>query len=246
MDDVFKALSDPTRRKILDLLRVRDGRTVSDLETQIDLTRFGVMKHLKVLEEAHLVTTRKAGRFKHVYLNAVPLQQIADRWIARYVEPAARFAVDLKTQLEDTPMSDRPSFVTEIFIKTTPERLWQALTSPKETPAYYFGSAVRSDWSVGAPLQYVLPDGRVMVDGEVLEIDPPRKLVSTFVPRFREGAAPSRVAFEIEPMGEVCKLTLTHWGLGEADGDIHTGWAKILNSLKSLLETGEALRFPAA
>jgi DNA-binding transcriptional ArsR family regulator/uncharacterized protein YndB with AHSA1/START domain len=248
MDDVFKALSDPTRRKLLDLLRDRDGRTVSELETEIDMTRFGVMKHLKVLEEAHLITARKSGRFKYVYLNAGPLQGVVDRWIAPYMQPWIRMTATLKTHLEQDPMSEKPAFVQETYIRTSPERLWEALTSPDDTQAYYFGTRVQSDWAEGADLKYLDPEGKLMLSGRVLEIDPPKRLVTTFQPGWCDGegdAKPeSRVTYEIEPMGDVCRLTLSHYGLSEEDMGIRTGWARIINSLKSLLETGKPLTYP--
>jgi DNA-binding transcriptional ArsR family regulator len=101
MDDVFKALSDETRRGLLDRLRERDGQTLTELESAIGMTRFGVMKHLKVLEGANLVVTRKSGRFKYHYLNAAPLQLIVDRWITPItLQAATRALLDLKADLE--------------------------------------------------------------------------------------------------------------------------------------------------
>ena len=99
-DRVFKALADPTRRLLLDRLFERDGRTLTDLESQLEMTRFGVMKHLRVLEEAGLVVSRKAGRTRLHYLNAVPIRQIHDRWITKYSEPRVSALAELKTELE--------------------------------------------------------------------------------------------------------------------------------------------------
>ena len=99
-DRVFKALADPTRRLLLDRLFERDGRTLTELESQLEMTRFGVMKHLRVLEEAGLVVSRKAGRTRLHYLNAVPIRQIHDRWITKYSEPRVSALAELKTQLE--------------------------------------------------------------------------------------------------------------------------------------------------
>jgi DNA-binding transcriptional ArsR family regulator len=99
-DRVFKALADPTRRYLLDLLFTRDGRTLTELEADIDMTRFGVMKHLKVLEEADLVLTRRRGREKLHYLNVVPIRLIHDRWIDKYTERRVGALVDLKADLE--------------------------------------------------------------------------------------------------------------------------------------------------
>ncbi|MEU8636819.1 metalloregulator ArsR/SmtB family transcription factor [Amycolatopsis sp. NPDC048633] len=99
-DLVFKALADPTRRFLLDLLFKRDGRTLTELETQVDMTRFGVMKHLKLLEEAGLVVTRREGREKRHFLNPVPIRQIHDRWIDKYTERHVTALLDLKNELE--------------------------------------------------------------------------------------------------------------------------------------------------
>jgi DNA-binding transcriptional ArsR family regulator len=99
-DRVFKALADPTRRLLLDRLFTRDGRTLSDLESEVEMTRFGVMKHLKVLEEAGLVVTRRSGREKLHFLNPVPIRLIHDRWIDKYTERRVAALTDLKAELE--------------------------------------------------------------------------------------------------------------------------------------------------
>jgi DNA-binding transcriptional ArsR family regulator len=101
-DRVFKALADPTRRFLLDLLFTRDGRTLTELESELEMTRFGVMKHLRVLEEAGLVVTRRSGREKLHFLNAVPIRLIHDRWIDKYRERRVSALAELKTQLEET------------------------------------------------------------------------------------------------------------------------------------------------
>jgi DNA-binding transcriptional ArsR family regulator len=100
-DRVFKALADPTRRFLLDRLFVRDGRTLTELESELEMTRFGVMKHLKVLEEAGLVVTRKSGREKFHFLNPVPIRLVHDRWIDKYTERHVAALVDLKAELEN-------------------------------------------------------------------------------------------------------------------------------------------------
>ena len=98
---VFRALADPSRRRLLDLLFERDGRTLTELESELPMTRFGVMKHLRVLEEAGLITTRKVGREKRHYLNSVPIRLIHDRWIDKYTERHVSALADLKTELEE-------------------------------------------------------------------------------------------------------------------------------------------------
>ena len=101
-DRVFRALADPTRRFLLDRLYERDGRTLTELESELEMTRFGVMKHLRVLEDAGLVATRRSGREKLHFLNAVPIRLIHDRWIDKYTERRVSALADLKAQLEET------------------------------------------------------------------------------------------------------------------------------------------------
>lgn len=100
-DRIFKALADPTRRFLLDLLFARDGRTLTELESELEMSRFGVMKHLRVLEEANLVVTRRSGREKLHFLNPVPIREIHDRWIDKYTEPRTTALIELKAELED-------------------------------------------------------------------------------------------------------------------------------------------------
>src|SRR5689334_6756801 len=102
------------------------------------MTRFGVMKHLKVLEEANLVVSRRDGRFKYHHLNALPIQEVADRWMAPYAKPLARFALNLKNALEQT-MADKPDLVLSTYIRTSAEKLWDAITNPEMTSQYYYG-----------------------------------------------------------------------------------------------------------
>jgi DNA-binding transcriptional ArsR family regulator len=101
-DRVFRALADPTRRYLLDRLHERDGRTLTELESELEMTRFGVMKHLRVLEDAGLVATRRSGREKLHFLNPVPIRLIHDRWIDKYTERHVSALIDLKTELEET------------------------------------------------------------------------------------------------------------------------------------------------
>src|SRR5438132_9177471 len=135
MDAVFRALADPTRRTLLDELFKHDGQSLSALERQLPMTRFGVMKHLRVLEEAGLVATRKRGREKLHFLNTVPIRLVHDRWVSKYAEPWAAGLSDLKQRLERQTMEK----VFEIYIKTTPQRLWEALTDPELRSKYTFG-----------------------------------------------------------------------------------------------------------
>jgi uncharacterized protein YndB with AHSA1/START domain/DNA-binding transcriptional ArsR family regulator len=246
-DEVFKALADPSRRKILDLLFQRDGQTLTELESNFTTTRFACMKHLQVLEDAGIITSRKVGREKFHYLNPMPIQLVYDRWVSKYAQPFTRTLAGLKFSLEENDMNGKPSHVYQIFIQTTPEKLWQALTDKKLTPLYYFGSPVESKWEKGATYRYPNPNGGAYVDGEILEIDPPRKLVSTFRPLFQidpENAPWSKVTWEIMPMGNACKLVLTHDNLelnSSLTESLKEGWAQIISGLKTLLETGEPL-----
>ena len=144
MDEVFRALADPTRRSLLDELFEEDGQTLSALEQRLPMTRFGVMKHLKVLEEARLVVTRRRGREKLHFLNPVPIRLVHDRWVSKYAEPWAAGLSELKQGMEDRTMEK----VFEIYIKTTPERLWEAITDPDMRAKYTFGVRVENDWQV--------------------------------------------------------------------------------------------------
>ena len=252
MDAVFKALADPSRRTLLDRLADRDGQTLTELEAHLpDLTRFGVMNHVRVLEEAGLVTTRKVGRFKHHYLNPVPIQLLADRWISRYASPWMRAIATVKHTaeqvIEEKTMSDKPSHVYTVLIKATPELVWQAITDPAYTREYFFASSVHSDWTVGAKVSYAYDDGTVALDGEVLEVDRPHRLVTTFNAVWDDETRadpPSRVTWELEPMGEATKLTVTHDGFHAQTatyGQVVGGVPVILSGLKTLLETGSPL-----
>jgi uncharacterized protein YndB with AHSA1/START domain/DNA-binding transcriptional ArsR family regulator len=245
MDAVFKALGDPTRRQLLDMLRERDGQTLTDLEQRLGMTRFGVMKHLTILEEASLVVTKRSGRFKHHYLNTVPIQEIGDRWIAPFAKPWARMVLALKSDLEGGGTMSRPAYVAQTYIRTTPEELWDALVKGKKTKEYFYATEVRSDFTPGAKIEYLSPDGSTAVDGEILEVDKPNRLVTTFRPLWEgPGANALKVVWIVEKIGETCRLTLEHHGLPE-DSEIRSGWIRVLESLKSYLETGKGLDFAA-
>lgn len=251
MDAVFKALADPTRRRLLDMLFRRDGQTLGQLERRLTMTRFGVMKHLRVLEDARLVVTKRRGREKLHFLNAVPIRQIHDRWIDKYAAPMAAMLTGLKKDLEEGSMEK----VYEIYIKTTPERLWEAITDPGLRAKYSFGVATHSDWTPGSRYHARTTDVAVrtgvdIAEGENLEVDPPRRLVQTFRalwsdPLKSEGY--SRVTWEIEPTGDSCRLTVTHDRLrAGANPELYGGWPMILSGLKTLLETGELLTTPGS
>src|SRR3984893_2872640 len=146
MDEVFKALADPTRRSLLDELFRADGQTLGALEERFDITRFGVMKHLKLLEDAGLVVTKRRGREKLHFLNPIPIRLVHDRWVSKYAERWVAALSEIKHKLEDKTMEK----VLEIYIKTTPERLWKAITDTEMRRNYNFGAIVTSDWTTGS------------------------------------------------------------------------------------------------
>ncbi len=251
-DHVFKALADPTRRFLLDALFEQDGRTLTELESEVAMTRFGVMKHLRQLEEAGLVVTRRAGRSKLHFLNPVPIRLIHDRWIDKYTEPWSAGMSDLKNRLERPMEGARPvEKVFEIYIRTTPERLWEAITDPEIRSKYNFGARAVSDWTPGSRMELQASNAAGLLgEGEVLEVDPPRRLVHTMVALWsddveREGE--SRVTWEIEPVEDSCRLTVIHDQLRQGANDqIYGGWPMILSGLKTWLETGELLTTPGS
>jgi uncharacterized protein YndB with AHSA1/START domain/DNA-binding transcriptional ArsR family regulator len=247
MDDVFRALADPTRRGLLDELFREDGQTLGALEQRVAMTRFGVMKHLRVLEAAGLVVTRRRGREKLHFLNPVPIRLVHDRWVSKYAEPWAAGLSELKHDLEGRTMEK----VFEIYIKTTPQRLWEAITDPRLRAKYSFGVETRSDWTPGSSYEAVHPDAGVRIaEGENVEVDPPRRLVQSFTALWDEdvkAAGASRVTWEIEPVEDSCRLTVIHDQLPEgANPQLYGGWPMILSGLKTLLETGEQLTTPGS
>jgi uncharacterized protein YndB with AHSA1/START domain/DNA-binding transcriptional ArsR family regulator len=262
MDEVFRALADPHRRRLLDRLNERNGQTLRELCSGLVMARQSVSKHLAVLEAANLVSTRKQGREKLHFLNAEPINAIADRWMTRYERARSSALADLKTamELQMTEPSER-TFVYTTYINTTPERLWSALTDPAFTKRYW-GVALVSEWTVGATVVWELEHDVTIADDEqvVLAADPPRRLSYTWHTITPEFAAAygddsdfmtraaaegrSQVSFDIEPVGELVKLTVTHGGFQPGSavlGGVSEGWPPIIASLKTLLETGEPL-----
>jgi uncharacterized protein YndB with AHSA1/START domain/DNA-binding transcriptional ArsR family regulator len=247
VDEVFRALSDPTRRSLLDELYREDGQTLSALEQRLPMTRFGVMKHLKVLEEAGLVVSRRRGREKLHFLNPVPIRLVHDRWVSKYAEPWAAALTAVKRRLEDRTMEK----VFEIYIKTTPERLWEAITDSELRSRYTFGVGVESDWTNGSSYRAGHRQAGITIsEGENLEVDPPRRLVQSFNALWSDevkAAGTSRVTWEIEQIEDSCRLTVIHDQLPEdANPELYGGWPMILSGLKTLLETGETLTTPGS
>ncbi|HTX12760.1 MAG TPA: SRPBCC domain-containing protein [Solirubrobacteraceae bacterium] len=271
IDDVFRALADPSRRRLLDSLNARNGQTLSGLCADMDMARQSVSKHLAVLEAAQLVTTVWRGREKLHYLNPAPINAISERWINQYDRDRVRALSDLKRALEDHPM-DKPSFVYTTFIRSTPERVWQALTEPAFTERYW-GVAFESDWTPGSTMTLHQWDLAIADPGQVvLEAEPYQRLAytwHTFTPEWQEQAAErvgfpkeflervaaeprSKVSFDIQDLGEFVKLTVVHDGFEPGSKVLETvsqGWPHILSNLKTLLETGDTLvqsQVPAA
>jgi uncharacterized protein YndB with AHSA1/START domain/DNA-binding transcriptional ArsR family regulator len=255
MDEVFKALADPSRRRLLDSLNARNGQSLRELCSGLAMARQSVSKHLAVLEAANLVTTVWRGREKLHYLNAEPINAIADRWITQYDRARVQTLADLKTALESEPMASN-EFVYTTYIRTTPERLWQALTDPAFTNRYWFGITFDTDWKKGSTMTWRQGDIAI-VDPEqiVLESDPYRRLAYTWhtlTPEWakangisdehlaRWAAEPrSKVTFDIEPVGEKVKLTVIHDGFEPGStvlGSVSGGWPIVLSDLKTLLE----------
>jgi DNA-binding transcriptional ArsR family regulator/uncharacterized protein YndB with AHSA1/START domain len=258
-DAVFRALADRSRRQLLDMLNARNGQSLRELCAGLAMARQSVSKHLAVLEGANLVSTVRHGREKLHYLNPIPINDIAERWINHYDRQRVDALSDLRRALEETPM-DKPKFVYTTFIRTTPEQLWKGLTDPAFTRRYW-NMDFETDWQVGSPMTWNQGPVRLVDPGQVvLESDPFRRLAYSWHLVTPELAAHhgfsdeflaktsserrSRVAFEIEPVGAMVKLTVVHDDFD--DGSlvaemVSQGWPQVLSSLKSMLETGEPL-----
>jgi uncharacterized protein YndB with AHSA1/START domain/DNA-binding transcriptional ArsR family regulator len=251
VDEVFRALADPTRRALLDELFREDGQTLSALEKRFAMTRFGVMKHLKLLEESGLVVSKRRGREKLHFLNPVPIRLLHDRWVSKYTEPWVAGLSSLKSSLESITMEK----VYEIYVKTTPERLWEAITTAEIRRHFQFGVTFTSDWRAGSTiLMGSDEEPSFLGNGEVLESDPPRRLVHTLNSTWGDDVVAegtSRVTWEITHIGEgadaSCCLTLTHDQLREGcNPQVYGGWPMVLSGLKTWLETGEDLTTPGS
>jgi len=259
IDDVFRALADPSRRRLLDRLNARSGQTLRELCAELDMARQSVSKHLAILEAANLITTVRRGREKLHYLNAAPISEIGERWISRYERERVHVLADLKRALEED-IVDKPSFVYTTYIETTPERLWQALTDPAFTKRYW-NATFDTDWQAGSTMTWH-QFGLTIADPEqvILESEPYRRLSYSWhawtreladaldvsdEARERVASEPrSKVTFEIEPLGELVKLTVVHDGFEPESlvaPMVSQGWPRVLSNLKTLLETGDTL-----
>lgn len=259
MDDVFRALADGSRRKLLDRLNERNGQSLRELCTGLEMSRQAVSKHLAVLESAGLVTAVRHGREKLHYLNPVPIHELADRWIGRYERGRLTALSTLRQALEGNPLN-KPAFVYTIYIETTAEKLYEALTTPEFLKQYHGGWAPASDWQAGSPVYWPVEENGEPQDlgQRVLVAEPGKRLVYTWhtlQPMHRqmlemsdeEFAAArkerSQVAFDIEP-AEIpqlgVKLTITHDGFDSPESrmleSVSGGWVMLASQLKSILE----------
>jgi DNA-binding transcriptional ArsR family regulator/uncharacterized protein YndB with AHSA1/START domain len=256
-DAPFRALADPSRRVLLDRLHQRDGQALGELQTALpQMSRIAVMKHLRVLEAAGLVISHRSGRRRLHYLNPVPIRRIHDRWLDKFRARAADVLLTLQAFTEDSAMGtdtlDRPSHISQIFIRATPDRVWRAITESEFTIHYYYGSTVESEWRAGAPYRYAI-GGEDAILGVILEADPPRRLVQTFDARWDDDVrrdAPSRLTWEIdEVMPGVCKVTTIHDEFPSRTAtfeQVAGGMSFVLSGLKSVLETGQPMQTAAA
>ncbi|WP_121010570.1 ArsR/SmtB family transcription factor [Saccharothrix australiensis] len=242
MDKVFKALADETRRYLLDRLREENGQTLGELCARLGMTRQSATQHLAVLEAANLITTVRRGREKLHYLNPVPLHEVQQRWIERFEQPRLRGLDAIKRQAE---AAMKPDFVYVTYIRSTPEKVWEALTDADLTATYWAHRNV-SDWQVGSAWAHRRADGSDVDDvvGEVLVSDPPNKLVTTWRDP-ADDSWTSTVTYLVQSYGGTVRLTVTHEGLdAPARAQVAHGWPAVLSNLKSLLETGGALPMP--
>ena len=245
MDQVFKALADGTRRRLLDRLHEHNGQTLGELCSRIDMSRQSVTQHLSVLEAANLVSTVWRGREKLHYLNPVPLHEIQERWIDKFERPRLRALSAVKRRAEED-MTDKPSFVYVTYIESTPEKVWDALTDADLTAAYWGHSNV-SDWRPGSRWEHRRTDGSGIDDavGTVVESERPTRLVLTGVAPEDEGQQEkySRITFDIQEHANIVRLTVTEEDLTDEAmlADVSSGWPAVLSNLKSFLETGSPL-----
>ena len=252
MELIFRALAHPDRRLLLDRLFERDGQPLGELAAHLpSMTRFGVMRHLGVLEEAGLVTTHRSGREKLHYLNPVPIRLVHDRWIGKFAEPVVARMVAIKHELEASSM-ERPDHVYAIYIKASPERIWRAMTDGTETARYFYGTSIESDFTPGSRVVYTYPDGRLASEGEILEVEPPHRLVMTFQALWDPdlvAEGPVTESWVLEAVGEgTTKLTVTMSGIvpgSKTEADFAGGIVFIVSGLKTYVESGEALAVDA-
>lgn len=247
---VFRALSDASRRRLLDLLFKHDGQTLAELCRQVPgMTRQGVMNHLKVLEEAGLLSTRRRGKHKHHYLNPIPIRLVYDRWIGKYTESVIERMHGVRVRAEQgAAKMTVPTHIYQAYIKATPDRVWQAIVDGDVTVDYFYSTRVKSQWNPGSEIHYAFPDGTLAAKGTVLAIEPGRRVEMTFLPLWdpeleAEGGA-REVWLVEEEEGDVTKLTIELHDLSpdsKTFGNFVEGLPHIVSGMKTLLETGVPL-----
>ena len=246
MDAVFRALDDPSRRLLLDSLFENDGQTLAELTMQLpEMTRFGVMNHLRVLEEAGVVVSKKVGRNKHHYLNPVPIREVHDRWISRFTEPVAGGLSRLKQQMEGETVT-APSHVYQTYIKCEPAAVWDAIVNGDQTVHYYYGTRVESDFAEASPIRYLSPDGSVVADGVIIAVEEPRRLELMFHARWDQELSeegPVRMVWIIDEADGLTSVTVESYMEPDSKtyGEFSGGIPYIVAGMKTLLETGEPL-----
>jgi len=248
---VFKALNDPSRRLLLDALFATDGQSLGELCALLpEMTRFGVMNHLSILEDASLVTTHKSGRRKLHYLNAVPIQLVHERWITKYAERKVRTMTQLKSDLESTSDTNAPDHVYQVIINVSPSVVWTAITEGDITEKYFYGTRVKSSWEEGSRITYSYPDGRLASEGTILSIDPGRMVDMTFQALWDEALiaeGPAREIWRVDDFGGATKLTIELYDTpsgSKTHTDFVSGFPYIVSGMKTLLETGATLPSP--
>lgn len=246
---MFRALDDPSRRQLLDALFEQDGRSLQALCALLPaMSRYGVMKHLRVLERAGLVTTRRSGRRTLHYLNPVPIRRVHDRWISKFTEPLVGALAALTQELEGAAM--QPSHVYRTYIACTPDAAWRAITDGRMTSRYFYATTVHSGWKVGDAIVYRGADGSIVADGAVLAIEPGARLEMTFHAHWDtelEAEGPVRMAWVVEAAGELTRVTVEYYELdGRREGAFMDGIPMIVAGMKTLLETGSEISAVAA
>ena len=258
-DLIFRALADKSRRELLDRIHGRAGQSLNELCQGLAMTRPAVAKHLRILEEANLVSFQRRGREKLHYLNPVPINDIAERWIGKFERPRLRALSDLKESLEVAPAKEvfagankverKPTMAESRFhyvtyIRAAPDKVWEALTSAEMMKSYFFGLRFEAELKTGGSWRRLSPDGALMTEGEILEFNPPSRLVMSWRNAEPEKKAEgfSRCVMDLAPAGAATKLTVTQ-SIGVENSKlieaVAQAWPEVMSNLTSYLESGE-------
>jgi len=247
MDEVFRAINDPSRRRLLDALFFEDGQTLGQLCDHLPaMTRYGVMSHLRVLEGAGLVTTRKVGRSKHHFLNPVPIRLIQDRWISKYAERTVERMTAIKAAIEGGAMTT-PSHVYTTYIAGSVADIWRAITDGDQTVKYFYETRVESTWEPGSPIRYLGKDGSLVADGEIISCEPEARLEMMFHARWDpelEAEGPVREVWIVADAGETTMLSVEMHDVAidsKTYSEFTGGFPFIVSGLKTLVETGKVM-----